>query len=88
MVLKHGVGATIEFAGNIAAELFAQTPGRVIVAIQPAQSAALKELAAKHGSPITRLGQSGGETLTINGAHISITELRKAYTETLPKLFG
>jgi phosphoribosylformylglycinamidine synthase len=88
MVLKHGVGATIEFAGNIAAELFAQTPGRVIVAIQPAQSAALKELAAKHGNPITRLGQSGGETLTINGAHISITELRKAYTETLPKLFG
>ena len=88
MVLKHGVGATIEFAGNIAAELFAQTPGRVIVAIQPAQSDALKELAAKHGSPITRLGQSGGETLTINGAHISITELRKAYTETLPKLFG
>ena len=88
MVLKHGVGATIEFAGNIAAELFAQTPGRVIVAIEPAQSAALKELAAKHGSPITRLGQSGGETLTINGAHISITELRKAYTETLPKLFG
>ena len=88
MVLKHGVGATIEFSGNIAAELFAQTPGRVIVAIEPAQSAALKELAAKHGSPITRLGQSGGETLTINGAHISITELRKAYTETLPKLFG
>jgi phosphoribosylformylglycinamidine synthase len=86
--LKHNVGATIEFTENVAAELFAQTPGRVIVSVEPGNSAALKELAAKHGIALTRLGQSGGDLLTINGAHIPLDELRRAHTETLPKLFG
>jgi phosphoribosylformylglycinamidine synthase len=90
--LKNNIGATIEFVGeigtSIAAELFAQTPGRVLISIQPHNSAALKALAEKFGISITRLGQSGGDTLTINGAHIPLDELRAAHTETLPKLFG
>jgi len=88
MVLKNNVGATIEFVGDIAAELFAQTPGRVVVAVEPKDSDALKALAAKHGIAIARLGQSGGDVLTINGAHIPLVELRKAHTETFHKLFG
>ncbi len=88
MVLKNNVGATIEFAGNIAAELFAQTPGRVIVAVEPKDSDALKALAEQHKVAITRLGQSGGDVLTINGAHVPLDELRKAHTETFHKLFG
>ena len=88
VTLKNNIGATIEFVGDIAAELFAQTPGRAIVSVEPHNAAALKALAEKHGIAITRLGQSGGDVLTINGAHIPLDELRKAYTETLPKLFG
>jgi phosphoribosylformylglycinamidine synthase len=88
MTLKNNVGATIEFAGNIAAELFAQTPGRVIVAVEPKDSAVLKALASTHSIAITRLGQSGGDVLSINGAHIPLNELRAAHTETFYKLFG
>ena len=88
MVLKNNIGATIEFAGNIAAELFAQTPGRVIVAVEPQDSEALIALAAQHGISITRLGQSGGDILTINGAHLPLAQLRTAHTETFHKLFG
>jgi len=88
VTLKNNIGATIEFVGDIAAELFAQTPGRAIVSVEPHNAAALKTLAEKHGIAITRLGQSGGDVLTINGAHIPLDELRKAHTETLPKLFG
>jgi phosphoribosylformylglycinamidine synthase len=88
MVLKNNIGATIEFAGNIAAELFAQTPGRVIVAVEPQDSEALTALAAQHGISITRLGQSGGDILTINGAHLPLAELGTAHTETFHKLFG
>ena len=88
VTLKHNIGATIEFVGDIAAELFAQTPGRAIISLEPHNAAALKALAEKHGIAINRLGQSGGDVLTINGAHIPLDELRKAHTETLPKLFG
>ena len=88
MVLKNNIGATIEFAGNIAAELFAQTPGRVIVAVESQDSEALIALAAQHGISITRLGQSGGDILTINGAHLPLAQLRTAHTETFHKLFG
>jgi phosphoribosylformylglycinamidine synthase len=88
MTLKNDVGATIEVAGNIAAELFVQTPGRVIVAVDPKDSDALKALASTHSIAVTRLGQSGGDVLSINGAHIPLNELRAAHTETFYKLFG
>jgi phosphoribosylformylglycinamidine synthase len=38
--------------------------------------------------PATKIGTTGGTSLTINGAEISLTELRTAHTETFPKLFG
>jgi hypothetical protein len=34
------------------------------------------------------VGKTGGDALVINGATIPLTELRTAFTETFPKLFG
>jgi phosphoribosylformylglycinamidine synthase len=45
-------------------------------------------LAAKENIAITKIGTTGGSSLAINGADISLTELRKAHTETFIKLFG
>ena len=58
------------------------------MAIDAAQSAALTQEAAAQKITVTRIGVSGGDSLIINGATISLTELRKAHSETLPKLFG
>jgi phosphoribosylformylglycinamidine synthase len=87
MVLRHNVGATITLE-NVGIALVSETPGRVVVAIDPAQTAALTQEAAAQKITLTKIGTTGGDSLVINGAKISLTELRQAHTETIPKLFG
>ena len=87
MVLRHKVGATVSLE-NAGVTLLSETPGRVIVAIDPAHSSKLEGLAIKYSIAVTKLGTTGGDSLTINDAVISIEELSKAHTSTFPKLFG
>ena len=87
MVLRHGIGATISLE-KVAMQLLAETPGRIIVAVDPTDSDAIFALAEKFQIPIARVGTTGGDELNINGAIIPIQELRKAHTETFPRLFG
>ena len=49
---------------------------------------ALISLCNKYEIPATKLGLTGGNSLKINDAEISLSELQAAYTETLPRLFG
>ena len=91
--LRNNIGATIglpgEFIpGGVAAALFAETPGRVLVSVDPINVSALQTVASKYEIPLHVLGSSGGDSLVINHAAISLSELRAAHTETLPKLFG
>ena len=93
MVLKSNIGATIDLPaqyipGGVTAGLFAETPGRVVVAVKQSDVAALDALAEKHGVPFHKVGVTGGDALVINDATIPLTELRTAFTETFPKLFG
>ena len=88
MVMRTGVGATITLAGNVAAELLAETPGRVIVAIKESHTNEIVVLAGKYQIPVRHVGATGGNSLTINGAAISIDELRDANTGVLEALFG
>ena len=87
MVLRHNVGAEVEIndAGTV---LISESPGRVVVAVESAKSQSLIALATKHQISVTKIGVTGGSNLVINGAVISLTELRKANTETFAKLFG
>ena len=87
MVLRHNVGATITLE-NVGIALVSETPGRVVVAIDHVQSATLTQEAAAQKITLTKIGTTGGDSLVINGAKISLAELRKAHTETIPKLFG
>ena len=87
MVLRHNVGATITL-DNVGIALVSETPGRVVVAINPAQTASLTQEATAQKITLTKIGTTGGDSLVINGAKISLDELRKAHTETIPKLFG
>jgi phosphoribosylformylglycinamidine synthase len=85
MVLRHNVGATITLT-NPGMNLLVETPGRVVVAIEPAKAAALK--AAAGDIPLNHLGTTGGNALVINDVEISLAELRTAHTSTFQKLFG
>jgi phosphoribosylformylglycinamidine synthase len=85
MVLRHNVGATITLT-NPGMNLLVETPGRVVVAVEASQTAALKEAAGD--IPLTYLGITGGDALIINEVEISLDELRIAHTSTFQKLFG
>ena len=87
MVLRHNTGATVQL-DNVGLSLLSETPGRVVVAIDPSQTAALTSEAASQKITLTMIGTTGGDSLVINDAKISLVELRKAHTETFPKLFG
>ena len=85
MTLKNNVGAKVKLA-NPAVDLLSETPGRVLVAVKDGEK--LEALCAKYSIPVSKIGETGGDSLVINDANISLTELRKSYTETFPKLFG
>ena len=85
MVLRHNVGATITLT-NPGMNLLVETPGRVVVAVEPAKAAALKTAAGDIS--LTYLGITGGDALVINDVKISLSELRTAHTSTFQKLFG
>jgi phosphoribosylformylglycinamidine synthase II len=87
MVLRHKVGATVTIE-NPGVVLLSETPGRVIVAIDPADTSKLEGLAIKNAIAINKLGTTGGDSLTINDAVISLQELSIAHTSTFPRLFG
>ena len=88
MVLRHNIGATTQLTGDIATALLSETPGRVVVAVDPTNADAISTLAAKYEIAVTKIGTTGGSSLTINDAVIGLNELRLAFTETIPKLFG
>ena len=85
MVLKNNIGANISLY-DAAMELLSETPGRVLVAVK--DGAKLKELASKFNIPVNKIGSTGGDALVINACTISLDELRKVHSDTLPKLFG
>ncbi len=88
MVLRTNVGATITLEGNVAAELLAETPGRVVIAINQSNTNAILALASKYQIPVKNVGVTGGDSLTINDGALSIDELRGAHTGVLEALFG
>lgn len=88
MVLENNIGATITLEGDLATALLSETPGRVVVAVQKENAPALLALASKDKIAVTKIGETGGESLSINDMVLDLTELRAAFTQTFPKLFG
>jgi phosphoribosylformylglycinamidine synthase len=73
---------------NAAVDLLSETPGRVLVAIDPSKKDALLAQAEKANIACAHIGTTGTDSLKINNVVISLDELRTAHTETFPRLFG
>ena len=88
-MLPHNIGAIITSpAGYESLLLFVETPGRVLITIDPKNADALSALVTKFDIPLFKLGTTGGDALKVNEMTIPLAELRIAHTQTLPKLFG
>jgi phosphoribosylformylglycinamidine synthase II len=87
--LRHDVGAAVAVPGDPFVGLFAESTGRVLVTVPDAEADRLVDLAQRHRVAITPLGNTGGSTLYVEGVfEVSLAELRRAWTTTLPAVFG
>jgi phosphoribosylformylglycinamidine synthase len=89
MALRRGVGATVTVDGDPFVALFSESVARAVVALPADRVADVEAAAATYGVPLTRLGTTGGDALTVEGLlAIPLDELRAAHEGTLPALFG
>ena len=86
----HGaVGVRVRLDGDAFVALFSESAARAVVAVEPTDTKRLLGGCDQHGIPVTRLGRTGGDALHVEGQfEIPLSELRVAYEETLPRLFG
>jgi phosphoribosylformylglycinamidine synthase II len=89
--LRRGFGATVQLPEGTDpfVALFSESSGRVLVSLPQASVAALRELCAEQGVPLTELGQvSAAEVeaqLTVTGQFsLPLSEIRDAWQATLP----
>jgi len=83
--LRNDVGATVRVGGDAFVGLFSESTARVLVTVADDRAAELVDLAAKHAVPLTPLGVTGGDSLTVSDQFdIPLTELRETWSATLP----
>jgi phosphoribosylformylglycinamidine synthase subunit PurL len=65
---RDAIGADVNLEGplNQSTHLFSESPSRIVVSFEPADSDAVRELAERNNAPFTILGRVGGHRLIIN----------------------
>ncbi|HEX6446180.1 MAG TPA: phosphoribosylformylglycinamidine synthase subunit PurL [Streptosporangiales bacterium] len=89
--LVGGVGAQVTLPPGVDpfVALFSESTARALLVASPDDADAVTARCAELGLPVTRLGESGGETLSLRGLFdLPLAELREAHEGTLPRLFG
>jgi phosphoribosylformylglycinamidine (FGAM) synthase-like enzyme len=83
------IGASVSLAGDPFVDLFSESTARVLVTATDSQVDALVALAEQYGVPITPLGQTGGDTLSVEGVFVlPVAEAKAAWQATLPAALG
>ena len=69
--------------------LFSESAARVLVTVTGEQADSLVALAQRHGVPITPLGETGGDAISVEGAFdLPVAEAKAAWRATMPAVLG
>ncbi|HEY8368845.1 MAG TPA: phosphoribosylformylglycinamidine synthase subunit PurL [Thermodesulfobacteriota bacterium] len=72
--------------------LVAETPSRVVASVPPDRVAALEALAARHGVPMARVGEVGGDRLRVTGPgvdlDVAVAPLREAWRTAFARMMA
>lgn len=81
----HGVAITLP-EGDPTVQLFSESPARAVVSFPASSLAALSELCAAHGVPLTRLGEvtNSIEIEVVGQFTLGLDEVRDRWSATLP----
>jgi len=86
---RNGIGVSVALPGDPFVALFSESAARAIVTVTTDNADRLVALAEKHGVPITPLGQTGGDAISVEGQfEVPVAELRAAWSATLPDALG
>ncbi len=90
---RNGIGVVASVAevagGDAFLALFSESTARAVVTVTPDDVDALVALAQRHGVPLTSLGHTGGETISIEGQFdVDVADARAVWQETLPAALG
>jgi phosphoribosylformylglycinamidine synthase subunit PurL len=87
--LRGGRGCRVNLDEDPFTALFSESAARAVVSVRPGAELEFAGLCAAHGVPARVLGTTGGETLEVEGLFtVSLDELTRVWTGTLPALFG
>jgi len=87
--LRNDIGATVRVGGDAFLGLFSESTARALVTVSADRAPELVDLAARHAVPLTPLGVTGGESLSVSDQfEIPLLELREAWAGTLRKAFA
>jgi phosphoribosylformylglycinamidine synthase len=85
MAMGGGIGASVEAEGLSHAFFFGEDQGRYVLTAPPSERAAIAEEAKRLAVPLSRLGVTGGETLSLGkAAPVALAALVEAYENWLP----
>jgi phosphoribosylformylglycinamidine synthase len=69
--------------------LFSESASRAVVSVAPVDEDAFEALAASHGVPLSRLGETGGTRAVIEGAiDTTVAEITEVWETAIPRLLG
>jgi phosphoribosylformylglycinamidine synthase len=86
---SHGFAVTLpeELPPHVC--LFSESASRAVLGVEPADEERLLDLAARHGVPLRRIGETGGPRAMIDGmVETTVEELRDAWEHAIPRLLG
>jgi phosphoribosylformylglycinamidine synthase II len=89
---RADVGVSVSLASvadDAFVALFSESTARALVTVTDEQADALVALAQRHGVPITSLGHTGGDTISVEGVFdLPVAEAKAAWRATMPAALG
>jgi len=85
----HGFAVSIPTDLPAHVVLFSESASRAVVSVALMDEESFRALAAAHGVPVTRIGETGGPRAVIDAAiDIPVAELERIWASAIPRLLG
>jgi phosphoribosylformylglycinamidine synthase len=88
MAVRSNLGISAARVATVA-ELFSESPSRVILCVPPENIAAVENVCTGAGVPVSRIGVAGGDRISVKGLlDIPLADAVSAWTDRIPSALG
>ena len=88
MAVRSNLGISAARIAGVA-ELFSESPSRVILCVPPENIGAVENVCAGAGVPVSRIGVAGGDRISVKGLlDIALADAVSAWTDRIPSALG